>query len=83
MINTITLGRPYAKAAFEFASSAGQADAVARAALEYEAHVRARDQHISRSIEAGPIIDRHLHRTFAHDETIARGVKRFAHQGAR
>ncbi|MBU1332905.1 MAG: F0F1 ATP synthase subunit delta [Gammaproteobacteria bacterium] len=27
MINTTTLGRPYAKAAFEFASSAGQADA--------------------------------------------------------
>ncbi|MDP2242454.1 F0F1 ATP synthase subunit delta [Pseudomonas sp.] len=27
MINTITLGRPYAKAAFEFASNAGQADA--------------------------------------------------------
>lgn len=27
MINTITLGRPYAKAAFEYASSAGQADA--------------------------------------------------------
>jgi F-type H+-transporting ATPase subunit delta len=27
MINTITLGRPYAKAAFEFASSAGKADA--------------------------------------------------------